>query len=458
MKKIVKKLANIKLAVFIILLVAAVSAVGTFYESASGEAYYAQKLVFKSPYMYFALFLLIINLTAVMVDRWPWKVRHTGFVCAHIGIIVILFGSWVTQKFGVDGSMAIDIGGKSRSITLPDRQLNLYSYDDNLRPQKMGSLDTDFIVKMPGAKDSLFEVEGKPLTLKEYYHFAERDEKIVKSDNVSDGSAIRFLLSNDNVSVSEWMFIAKSKKDHVVNLGPAQVIWDYGTFKYRSGNVIHLSPKDDKIAYKIYSKKVGGLTKEGVTGPGSTIETGWMGLELRIFNYYKHSTKKITYIEKERLSKATHSAIQINFDGKDHWLGLNSIIRFYTKNKAYILSYGQKQIRLDFDIFLKKFIMDKYQGTGRASSYASDVYVNGLGEINISMNEPLKHKGFTFYQSSFTNDESGKAVASVLSVNQDPGRWWKYIGCIIMVFGMCHLFYYKTIMARRKKKANKSAV
>ncbi len=454
MKKFIKPLASIKLAVFVIILLAGISAVGTFYESMTNEAYAAQKVVYKSAYMILAQVLLIINLTAVMIDRWPWKVRHTGFVCAHIGIIVLIFGSWVTYEFGIDGSMSVDIGSKSRSVVLPDRLLSVYAYDENMRPKKVGERTTDFIVNRPKPDEPLFVVAGKPLTLKEYYHFAERDEKIVESDNKNDGAAIRFLLSNDRVSVSEWMFISKTKKDHVVNLGPARVIWDYGVYKYDYGNVLHLSPKGDKVAYKIYSEKTKGLTKEGLTTAGSIIQTGWMGLELRLFNYYKNSTKKITYVEKESASDATHSAIKVNFDGKDHWLGLNSVLRLFTGENGFILSYGQKQVRLSYDLFLKKFHMDKYQGTARAATYASDIFIEGLGDYHISMNEPLKYKGLTFYQSSYVNDpnDPNRVIASVFSVNQDPGRWIKYLGCFIMVFGICHLFYYKKFVMRRKKK------
>jgi hypothetical protein len=61
------------------------------------------------------------------------------------------------------------------------------------------------------------------------------------------------------------------------------------------------------------------------------------------------------------------------------------------------------------------------------------------------MNEPLKHKGYTFYQSSFEEDKMGNPVTSVLTVNYDPGRWLKYIGCLLIVLGSILLFYFKKI-------------
>lgn len=68
------------------------------------------------------------------------------------------------------------------------------------------------------------------------------------------------------------------------------------------------------------------------------------------------------------------------------------------------------------------------------------------------MNEPLKHAGFTFYQASFQDDENtGKPIASILSVNQDPGRWWKYMGSLVMTIGTILLFYFR----KRAQSASK---
>jgi cytochrome c biogenesis protein ResB len=91
---------------------------------------------------------------------------------------------------------------------------------------------------------------------------------------------------------------------------------------------------------------------------------------------------------------------------------------------------------------LKNFSVGRYPGTMMAMSYESVVDVAGQEHV-ISMNEPLKHAGFTFYQASFQEDESGKPFLSVLSVNYDPGRWIKYLGSIILVLGIILLFYEK---------------
>jgi cytochrome c biogenesis protein ResB len=64
------------------------------------------------------------------------------------------------------------------------------------------------------------------------------------------------------------------------------------------------------------------------------------------------------------------------------------------------------------------------------------------------MNEPLKHGGYTLYQASFQQGPTGEPIASILSVNYDPGRWIKYLGSLIICLGVIWLFYQKRRTAR----------
>src|SRR6185312_312382 len=119
-------LASIRLAVFIILSLGVVTAIGTITE-ARFDAEVARKLVYQSVYMYTVLALLAINLIAVMIDRWPWKQHHTGFVLAHVGILFIMFGAGLTQRYGIDGTMSLGLGQERHSITVREHELNVYS-------------------------------------------------------------------------------------------------------------------------------------------------------------------------------------------------------------------------------------------------------------------------------------------------------------------------------------------
>ena len=58
----------------------------------------------------------------------------------------------------------------------------------------------------------------------------------------------------------------------------------------------------------------------------------------------------------------------------------------------------------------------------------------------ISMNHPLTHGKFTFYQSSYRQLPDGRE-ASFLSAAYDPGRFLKYFGSIVLCVGIFVVFY-----------------
>ncbi|SVA41121.1 uncharacterized protein METZ01_LOCUS93975, partial [marine metagenome] len=54
--------------------------------------------------------------------------------------------------------------------------------------------------------------------------------------------------------------------------------------------------------------------------------------------------------------------------------------------------------------------------------------------ILIQMNEPLRYKGYTFFQSSFIEGPEGETT--VLAVVKNYGRLFPYISSIIMCIGL----------------------
>lgn len=104
---------------------------------------------------------------------------------------------------------------------------------------------------------------------------------------------------------------------------------------------------------------------------------------------------------------------------------------------AYKIIYGKSQRLLPFAIKLIDFKKDDYPGMQMARAYSSDVLVlDGGAEwaARIEMNAPLRYKGYTFYQSSF--DQSGEAEMSVLSVVENKGRLFPYIGTLVIMIGL----------------------
>ena len=118
-KKIFNFLSSLKLAVIVILGLAYVLAMGTIYESLYGTPV-AKEKVYGTIWFSLLLFTLGINVLCAALSRFPWKKHHIGFVVTHAGIIVILIGSFITQKWGVDGTMALAEGETGDRVVTTD--------------------------------------------------------------------------------------------------------------------------------------------------------------------------------------------------------------------------------------------------------------------------------------------------------------------------------------------------
>ncbi|NBY20887.1 hypothetical protein EBQ74_11755 [bacterium] len=112
-----KFFSSLKLAVISILLLALVLTVATFVESLYGTRA-VHVLVYGTPWFAGVLFLLGLNVLCAALSRFPWKKSQTGFVLTHLGIIILLIGSFVTQKFGVDATMPVTESAQENEVIL----------------------------------------------------------------------------------------------------------------------------------------------------------------------------------------------------------------------------------------------------------------------------------------------------------------------------------------------------
>jgi hypothetical protein len=90
-----------------------------------------------------------------------------------------------------------------------------------------------------------------------------------------------------------------------------------------------------------------------------------------------------------------------------------------------------------YTIHLKDFRHDRFVGTDKPRNFSSQVRlvdpVRKIDrEVTISMNEPLRHAGETFYQAAFMEGDSG----TVLQVVRNPGWIIPYASCTIITLGL----------------------
>src|SRR5512139_3446517 len=74
----------------------------------------------------------------------------------------------------------------------------------------------------------------------------------------------------------------------------------------------------------------------------------------------------------------------------------------------------------------------------------------GKFETHVSMNHPLHHRGYIFFQSSFVE---GRPMMSILSVARAPGLPLVYLGTTLIGIGIVWMFYVKPWLAKRQAAA-----
>jgi len=106
-------------------------------------------------------------------------------------------------------------------------------------------------------------------------------------------------------------------------------------------------------------------------------------------------------------------------------------------NQNFEFLFRKKRTYLPFSIELLDFKKVLHAGTGIAKSYSSEINLieNGIPRrVLIQMNEPLRHRGYTFFQSSFIEGPEGEAT--VLAAVKNYGRLFPYISSIVMSIGL----------------------
>lgn len=471
LQKFWKFSTSFQLGIPIIISIAALTAWGTIVEAIYNDAGMARRLVYDSWMMWVTMGLLVYNLLAVVIDRLPWKVNHYPFVTVHFGIILLVFGGWVTGKYGIDGTLAIPIGGQSKQVIIAPTDFMVFATYDGDRYTKIYERQVDlFAMKLTEEKPFIVRLEDNPsskeasheMKIIKYHPFARVNKKVIRVP-VTDpalasgqlGSSIKFQLSNANVKQIEVLTQDKASRAVHVNLGPLALHLGHDFLKFgrknKNQNEVYFKPIDqDFIEYALFRANEEKPFDKKSIKIGTVVQTPWMGLQIQLIDYLQQAREEWDVKPSEGATPLTTSAALIEYKGLKQWLLLNDTLKIFGESVAFIVSYRNRAIDLGFPIKLVDFKVSRYQGTGKAMEYASTVMVGSRdkepkydsGQVVISMNEPMKFAGYTFYQSSFNEDENtGEPIASILSVNQDPGRWIKYLGSLIMSVGIIWLFY-----------------
>ena len=202
-------LSSVRLAVPLLVVVASAILAGTITESRY-NAEYAKMVVYDTPWFIGLFFLLAINITFAALSRIPYKKIHTGFVITHVGMIVLMIGSWMTYQDGIDGSLSVQEQTSSSSVVLNERVFEMVGQSFF---KKMLIKKTAHMQK----REDLREINDQFIGLIEidkYYPFVKMNEQAPQSN----GPGVAFNIKNS--FFDENLFLDLDQQQEI-NLGPA---------------------------------------------------------------------------------------------------------------------------------------------------------------------------------------------------------------------------------------------
>lgn len=123
-------------------------------------------------------------------------------------------------------------------------------------------------------------------------------------------------------------------------------------------------------------------------------------------------------------------------------------------DKTYLMQLRHRRYMLPMTIQLQEFEHKRFTGTNTPMAFSSRVRLidptqNEDRIITISMNQPLRYDGKTFYQAGFANEDK----TTILQVVLNPVAILPYIACIMVTLGMG--FHFVSHFTKFKKQQTK---
>jgi hypothetical protein len=201
-----------------------------------------------------------------------------------------------------------------------------------------------------------------------------------------------------------------------------------------------------------------GELEKGVVEPGQPVATGWPGLGVVVDRVLPHAIARRTVApapppkEEQQRNAAVRLRLESPSGVSDaEWVGWGELRPVRLGDQMASLAYRPPQRALPFRVTLLRFNNESYPGSRMASTHESTVRIDdpeqGTFETLISMNHPLHHRGYIFFQSSFIE---GRPMISIFSVARAPGLPLVYLGTALIGIGVAWMFYGKPWLARRQ--------
>lgn len=450
-------IGSLKIAVPLLIVLAAVLAWGTFYEARFGTAA-AQRFIYHSGGFQLLLAFLAVNLAAAAFDRYPWKRRHVPFLLAHLGIILILAGAILGGRWGVEGQLIIPEGQSNSQLQKPYNVLVVHQPNPGVYREFATRFESTPWNREPHA---LFRLplpdRSIDLVVDRYYPDAVQEEEIIP-EGERENPAVQVELSAVDHRDDIWLF-SRNPDRFGAHWGGAHIFFLELETRAEWDRALQRKPAHHDLPPNsiLLLQGPGGPLAAVLTGPrgerkvvhpvriGAEVRHPQLGYSIRVKRHAPRAEIRRHF--SNRGAEVRSEALRISAsDGRETaqaWLGLRESVQLPLVEKdPLVIEYRPAVQDLPFSVKLMDFRRIDYPGIEMAAGFESDVELTDPGRgvrltRKISMNNPLKHRGYSLFQSSYV---PGPAETTILSVRKDPGTPLVYSGFLIVLAGIVTLF------------------
>ena len=118
---------SLMLGILLLSVLLVLMALGTFIESEYGSEV-AKFAIYANSWFHTVIWLFAFNLVFSILIRFPWRWCHIPFFTVHAGILILLFGCYLTCKRGVEAQITLPEGTIGNVAIKPERQQLEFQY------------------------------------------------------------------------------------------------------------------------------------------------------------------------------------------------------------------------------------------------------------------------------------------------------------------------------------------
>jgi cytochrome c biogenesis protein ResB len=303
---------------------------------------------------------------------------------------------------------------------------------------------------VPDERDRTIAITGTPyrVTFKDYFpDFAITEQGLTSRSSEPNNPAVSFTLTGPEGTDAHLLFALHPEIPAMH--GWAHQIKAEASYTHPTAEVL---PPNAVVLLRAPSGRLAAVLT-GAAGERQIldpIETGAdythpsLGYQVRIAAFHPRASlaQHITNRGDEVKAEALHLIAQEGGQTAEAWVGLRGSAELAVGKEPITVEYRPDQRELPFTIKLLDFRKIDYPGTQMAAAFESDVQLTDAqrGIIlmrKISMNKPLRYRGYSFFQSSYI---PGPTETTILSVRNDPGTPLVYAGFLIVIGGVTAMF------------------